>query len=53
METPKLAMRKFKVRIAKVPTAVEIALYGAKTTYETVEIEGHTLKDAKRRAGIK
>jgi hypothetical protein len=50
---PALKMRKFDVRILVVPTQVEVALYGAKSEEKMVTIEGYTLKDAKKRAGIK
>lgn len=49
----KLEMRRFKVEILVVPPQHEILLFGAKQERRTVEIEGYTLKDAKRRAGIK
>lgn len=54
-ETPKpsLPMRKFTVRVAVVRPVYETALFGGDPiTYEDQEIEGYTLKDAKRRAGV-
>jgi hypothetical protein len=51
-DTPVLKMRKYKVDIVIVPTVMEMRLYGAQMRRETVEIEGYTLEDAKRRAGI-
>lgn len=48
-----LKMRTFKVEIIVVPTAYEVELYGAQPERKTVEIQGYTLKDAKRRAGIR
>lgn len=47
-------MRKFKINVLIVPTALEMA-FGAKAKQERkiVEIEGYTLTDAKRRAGIR
>lgn len=48
-----IKMRKFKVSVLVVPTAVEAQLFGAKPERRIVEIEGYTLQDAKKRAGIK
>lgn len=53
MDTPKLPLRKFKISIVTVPTMVEVQLFGAKTERKTIEIEGYTLADAKRRAGVR
>ena len=50
--TDGLKMKTFTVRVAVVPTMVEVKLFGAKVKYETRKIEGYTLKDAKKRAGI-
>lgn len=47
-----LKMRKFKVPILTNPPVYEIALGLAKVERKTVEIEGYTLKDAMKRAGI-
>lgn len=47
-----LKMRKFTVRVVVVPTNLDLML-GATIKEEIREIEGYTLKDAKKRAGIK
>lgn len=49
---PSLPLRTFTVRVAVVPTAIEVRLFGAVVTYEERKITGYTLADAKRRAGI-
>ena len=45
-------LRSFTVRIAIVPSMLEVQLLGAQVTYETRTIQGRNLKDAKARAGI-
>lgn len=47
-----LPLRTFTVRVAVVPTMIEVHLLGAVVTYEDRKITGYTLTDAKRRAGI-
>jgi hypothetical protein len=47
-----LSMRNYTVRVAIVPTTLDVQLFGAKLRYETRVISGYTLKDAKKRAGI-
>lgn len=48
---PTLKMCKYTITIRIVPTLLEMQL-GAKEETRTIEIEGYTLKDAKRRAGV-
>lgn len=48
-----LQMKTYRVRVLVVPTVLETQLTGAKAYYETREIQGYTLKDAKRKAGIR
>lgn len=48
-----LKLKKFKVRVLVVPPNLEVVLFGRKPYYETREIQGYSLKDAKKRAGIK
>lgn len=45
-------LRSFTVRIAIVPSMLEVQLLGTQVTYETRTIQGRNLKDAKARAGI-
>ena len=47
-----LTIREFKVRVMTIPTLLEMKLYGTVPTLEVRTIQGYTLKDAKRRAGI-
>lgn len=47
-----LPMRQFSVVVWVVPTTLEQRLFGAEPRVEQRIIEGYTLKDAKRRAGI-
>ena len=49
---PRLEMRKFPIRVAIIPTMLDMHVFGAEITYEERTIEGYTLKDAKKRAGI-
>ena len=48
----RLKLRKFKVSVLIVPTNLDV-MFGAKEERLDIEIEGYTLKDAKRRAGIR
>jgi len=48
-----LKMHTFAVRVLVVPPIYKALLTGDKPRYEVREIEGYTLADAKRRAGIK
>jgi hypothetical protein len=53
METQtNLPMRKFTVHIVVIPTVLEQKLFGTAIRHENRVIEGYTLKDAKKRAGI-
>jgi len=45
-------LRSFTIRVAIVPSMLEVQLLGAQVAYETRTIQGRTLKDAKARAGI-
>jgi len=45
-------LRSFTIRVAIVPSMLEVQLLGAQVTYETRTIQGRNLKDAKARAGI-
>jgi hypothetical protein len=49
----KLTLRKFKIRVLVVPSHVQTLLFGEQQRVEEREIEGYTLADAKRRAGIR
>lgn len=49
---PSLDMRQFKVNVMIVPSVLEMQLTGATIRNEERIIEGYTLKDAKKRAGI-
>lgn len=53
MKETRLVMRKFIVQVCVVNPMVDVVTLGVPThTFETREIEGYTLKDAKRRANI-
>ena len=49
---PRLSMRKFTIEVLTCPTMLEVKLFGAQAERKTITIEGYTLKDAKKRAGI-
>jgi hypothetical protein len=53
MQRERLQIKTFTVRIAIVPTVLEQKLTGAQIEYKTVCIQGYTLADAKKRAGIR
>ena len=47
-----MSIKTFRVRVLIVPSIMETQLTGAQPYYETREIQGYTLQDAMRKAGI-